>query len=74
MTIECPDGYTYGSTCKLGCKSVFPLIGQSNITCEKNITAYPLKGYWNAGGTQPYCQSTKTISSLSVSNFLSLHL
>ncbi|XP_052700846.1 sushi, von Willebrand factor type A, EGF and pentraxin domain-containing protein 1-like isoform X1 [Crassostrea angulata] len=56
MTIECPDGYTYGSTCKLGCKSVFPLIGQSNITCEKNITAYPLKGYWNAGGTQPYCQ------------------
>nr|XP_022328842.1 sushi, von Willebrand factor type A, EGF and pentraxin domain-containing protein 1-like isoform X2 [Crassostrea virginica] len=56
MTIECPDGYKYGSSCYLGCKSVFPLIGPNNITCEKNDTISPPKGYWNTGESDPYCQ------------------
>ncbi|XP_048737006.2 sushi, von Willebrand factor type A, EGF and pentraxin domain-containing protein 1-like isoform X2 [Ostrea edulis] len=56
MTISCPDGYTFGSVCHLGCKSVFPLIGQSNITCERNNTMSPPKGYWDMGGSDPYCQ------------------
>lgn len=55
---NCPDGYTYGSACQLQCMGSFPLIGNDTITCERNDSFTPPRGYWNMGEFQPYCLST----------------
>uniref|UniRef100_K1QIC0 Sushi, von Willebrand factor type A, EGF and pentraxin domain-containing protein 1 n=1 Tax=Magallana gigas TaxID=29159 RepID=K1QIC0_MAGGI len=52
---QCPDGYTYGSTCQLKCMGSFPLIGNETITCERNDSFTPPRGYWDMGELQPYC-------------------
>ncbi|XP_061173457.1 sushi, von Willebrand factor type A, EGF and pentraxin domain-containing protein 1-like [Saccostrea echinata] len=52
---QCPDGYSYGSTCELKCMGSFPLIGNDTITCERNDSYSPPRGYWNMGGTEPFC-------------------
>nr|XP_034325188.1 sushi, von Willebrand factor type A, EGF and pentraxin domain-containing protein 1-like [Crassostrea gigas] len=52
---QCPDGYMYGSTCQLKCMGSFPLIGNETITCERNNSFTPPRGYWDMGGLQPYC-------------------
>lgn len=54
---QCPDGYTYGSTCQLKCMGSFPLIGNETITCERNDSFTPPRGYWDMGELQPYCSS-----------------
>lgn len=62
---QCPDGYTYGSTCQLKCMGSFPLIGNETITCERNDSFTPPRGYWDIGEFQPYCLS-KTYSLFSL--------
>lgn len=54
---QCPDGYMYGSTCQLKCMGSFPLIGNETITCERNNSFTPTRGYWDMGEFQPYCLS-----------------
>lgn len=55
---QCPDGYSYGATCQLQCMGSFPLIGNDTITCERNDSYAPPRGYWEMGESQPYCSST----------------
>ncbi|XP_056020426.1 LOW QUALITY PROTEIN: sushi, von Willebrand factor type A, EGF and pentraxin domain-containing protein 1-like [Ostrea edulis] len=52
---QCPDGYSYGATCQLQCMGSFPLIGNDTITCERNDSYVPPRGYWEMGGTEPFC-------------------
>ncbi|XP_048736999.2 sushi, von Willebrand factor type A, EGF and pentraxin domain-containing protein 1-like isoform X2 [Ostrea edulis] len=52
---QCPDGYSYGATCQLQCMGSFPLIGNDTITCERNDSYAPPRGYWEMGESQPYC-------------------
>ncbi|XP_056020419.1 serine-rich adhesin for platelets-like isoform X3 [Ostrea edulis] len=53
---QCPDGYTFGSTCQLNCMGSFPLIGNDTITCERNESYTPPRGYWNMDDVEPFCQ------------------
>ncbi|XP_061173454.1 sushi, von Willebrand factor type A, EGF and pentraxin domain-containing protein 1-like [Saccostrea echinata] len=53
---QCPNGYTYGSTCQLRCMGSFPLIGNDTITCERNDSFSPPLGYWDMGDAEPFCQ------------------
>lgn len=56
MLYKCPDGFTYGSECSLGCKGKFPLVGNETIVCEKNSTSVSTKGYWEKGDIEPFCK------------------
>nr|XP_022308447.1 sushi, von Willebrand factor type A, EGF and pentraxin domain-containing protein 1-like isoform X3 [Crassostrea virginica] len=55
INYDCPDGYAYGSACKIKCMGSFPLIGNDTITCERNDSGFPPRGQWNIGEFQPYC-------------------
>lgn len=64
MIYQCPDGFTYGSTCNLRCMGKFPLVGNDSIVCEKNSTNEHPSTYWNKGPRDPYCKSENNIFTL----------
>lgn len=57
MIQDCPNGYSYGSNCSLGCMSELLLIGNDTITCEKTENDSIKMTYWNVGTYNPYCKS-----------------
>lgn len=57
LSYQCPDGYSFGSTCQLKCIGNFSLIGNDSIRCERNDSFTPPLGYWDMEDSQPYCLS-----------------
>lgn len=57
MTHSCPNDYSYGTNCSLGCMGGFPLIGNDTITCEKTENDSIKMAYWNVGTYNPYCKT-----------------
>ncbi|XP_052092487.1 sushi, von Willebrand factor type A, EGF and pentraxin domain-containing protein 1-like [Mytilus californianus] len=56
VLVTCPNGYTYGSTCSLACFMSYKLVGDVNVTCERNKSAED-KSFWNWNNeTQAFCQ------------------
>ena len=55
-TISCPNGYSFGSTCFLGCNHNYPLIGDFNVTCQQDIND-DTKVFWDwTNNTISYCE------------------
>ncbi|XP_070184227.1 sushi, von Willebrand factor type A, EGF and pentraxin domain-containing protein 1-like isoform X2 [Littorina saxatilis] len=46
MTYNCSNGYVHGASCTLDCSHGYPLIGSTNITCERDDSTYPPTMEW----------------------------
>ncbi|XP_048241876.1 uncharacterized protein LOC124144002 [Haliotis rufescens] len=55
---DCPNGTSLGYSCLVSCKSDYPLVGASRITCSKDSNTEKLRWTWGSGKSKPFCKST----------------
>ena len=56
LLVQCPNGYSLGSTCEFACFLSYELRGGMNVTCRKH-QYFENKAFWDwQNGNESYCE------------------
>ncbi|VDH93558.1 CUB and sushi domain-containing protein, partial [Mytilus galloprovincialis] len=56
LLVQCPNGYSLGSTCEFACFLSYELRGGMNVTCRKHPN-FENKAFWDwQNGNESYCE------------------